>query len=292
MRPVSGLLLMTAAAVLLPVMDGLAKYLSSNYPLIQVVWARYFFHLITMLPLLLWRNGPRSLWPRRPAVQLLRGVLLLSATALFFSAIARMELATALALFFVSPLVVTLFAPLLLGESVGWRRWLAVLAGMVGVWIVMRPGSGVFQLAGLLAVGAGTMHGLYLLTTRKLSGSAPPLVALAYTAIVGALVMSLIVIPVWVTPTGVDMLLMVLMGLLAAGGHLLVIRAFDFAPASLLAPAAYFEIVAATLVGLLAFGELPDGWTWVGVAVIVASGLFISVREKRLSARAASDIHG
>ena len=281
---------MLGATALLPVMDGMAKHLSQSYPLLQVVWARYFFHLLTMLPLLLWRYGPRSLWPDRPHVQLIRGALLLTATMLFFAAISRMPLANALALFFVSPLVVTALAPFMLGESVGWPRRLAVIAGFAGVWIVMRPGSGAFELTGLLAVAAGTVHGLYLLVTRKLSGTAPPLVTLAYTALVGAVVMSFVAIFAWRAPTPGDLGLMVLMGLLAAAGHLLVIWAFDLAPASLLAPAGYFEIVTATIVGLVVFGDFPDTWTWVGVAVIVASGVIISLREQRTRARAGAGL--
>jgi drug/metabolite transporter (DMT)-like permease len=291
-RPVAGFLLMLGAAALLPLMDGVAKFLSESYPLSQVVWARYFFHLLTMLPLLVWRYGAASLWPRRPGVQLLRGALLLLATGLFFTAISRMPLATALSLFFVSPLVVTALAPLLLGERVGLPRWLAVLIGFVGVWIVMRPGTGVFQLSGLFAVAAGTVHGLYLLVTRKLSGSAPPLVTLAYTALVGAVGMTIVAPLDWTGPTPVGWSLMVLMGLLAATGHLMVIRAFDFAPASLLAPAGYFEIVMATLIGLVVFGDFPDGWTWVGVGVIVASGVFISVREQRALERRGFELPG
>lgn len=284
-RPLAGLLLMLAAAALLPLMDGVAKHLSSSYPLTQVIWARYFFHLVTMLPWLIWRYGARSLWPQRPAVQLLRGALLLLATALFFTAISRMPLTTALTLLFVSPLVVTALAPVLLGERVGWPRWLAVLVGFAGVWIVMRPGTSAFMLSGLFAVAAGTVHALYLLTTRKLSGSSPPLVTLAYTAIVGAVGMSIVVPFDWTAPTLFGWFLMVLMGLLAASGHFFVIWAFDLAPASLLAPAGYFEIVTATIVGLVVFGDFPDGWTWVGVAVIVASGVFISVREQRAARR-------
>ncbi|MEX2536203.1 MAG: DMT family transporter [Trueperaceae bacterium] len=284
-RPLAGVLLMFGAAALLPVMDGLAKYLSETYPLMQVIWARYFFHLLTMLPLLLLRYGPQVLWPQRPAVQLLRGALLLGATMLFFSAISRMPLATALSLFFVSPLVVTGLAPFLLRETVGWRRWLAVLVGFAGALIVMRPGTDSFEMTGLLAVAAGVVHGLYLLTTRKLSGSAPPLVTLAYTALVGAVGMSVVVLFYWQPPTPAIFGLMVLMGLFAAAGHLMVIRALDFAPASLLAPAAYFEIITATIVGLVVFGDFPDAWTWVGMAVIAGSGIFISLRERKPSSR-------
>jgi drug/metabolite transporter (DMT)-like permease len=121
-----------------------------------------------------------------------------------------------------------------------------------------------------------------MLTTRKLAGSAPPLVTLAYTALVGAVVMSALVGFVWVPPTPGDFGLMLLLGLLAAGGHFLIIKAFDHAPAAWLAPVGYSEIVTSTLVGYVAFGDFPDGWTWVGIAIIVVSGLYVSVRERRI----------
>lgn len=280
-RPLTGLLLMLGAMVVLPIMDGFAKDLSSRHPVGQVVWARYLFHLLAMLPIVLWRFGPRSLWPRRVGVQVVRSGLLLGATVLFFAAIAQMALATALALFFVSPLVVTLLGPAVLGEQVGWRRWLAVLIGFAGVLVILRPGGGVFQPAALLALGAGVVHGLYLLATRKLAGSAPPLVTLGYTALVGAVVMSLVMVFRWSQPTPRDLAQMVLLGVLAALGHFLLIKAFDHAPATWLAPLGYSEIVTSTLVGLVAFGEFPDGWTWLGITIIIGSGVFISLRERR-----------
>ena len=289
-RPLVGFLLMLTSTALLPVMDGMAKHLSQTYPLMQVVWARYFFHLLTMLPLLLWRYGPRALWPRRPAVQLMRGLLLLVATMLFFAAISRMPLANAMSLLYVSPLLVTALAPFVLREFVGWPRRLAVVAGFIGVWVVLRPGTAGFELTGLLALAAGTVHALYLLITRRLAGSAAPLVTLAYTALVGAVIMSFVAAFFWQAPTPADFGLMVLMGLLAAVGHLLVILAFDVAPASLLAPVGYFEIVTATIVGLVVFGDFPDVWTWAGVAVIVGSGVFISVRERRSAPRPTTEL--
>ncbi|MDZ7799713.1 MAG: DMT family transporter [Trueperaceae bacterium] len=281
-RLLTGFLLMMGAMILLPVMDGFAKHLQTRYPVAQVVWARYLFHLLVMLPLVLARFGPRALWPERVGVQVFRGSLLLGATTLFFSSIARMPLADTLALFFVSPLVVTVLATLVLGEPVGWRRAAAVAVGFAGVLVILRPGTGVFEWTALLAVGAGTVHGLYMLTTRKLAGSAPPLVTLAYTALVGAIVMSAIVGFVWVPPTPGDFGLMLLLGLLAAAGHFLIIKAFDHAPAAWLAPVGYSEIVMSTLVGYVAFGDFPDGWTWIGIAIIVASGLYVSVRERRI----------
>ncbi len=272
---------MLGAMFVMPLLDGLAKYLQGTYPTGQVVWARYTFHLLVMLPLLASRFGLRSLWPSRPGEQLLRGSLLLSATVLFFSSVRVLPLADSLALFFVSPLLVTVLAAVMLREPVGWRRIVAVLVGLVGVAILLRPGSGLFSATAFLALGAGAVHALYMVITRRLAGSDPPLVTLAHTALVGTVGSSLVVSLWWVPPTLRDWGLMIAMGAFAATGHFLIIKAFDHAPAAWLAPVGYAEIIMSTAVGYWFFGDFPDPATWLGMAVIVASGLYISLRERR-----------
>jgi drug/metabolite transporter (DMT)-like permease len=280
-NPLAGVLLLVIAMSVVPIMDGFAKYLSAFYPVPQIVWARYFFHLLILLPLVLWWHGWRGLVPRRPRLQLLRSSFLLCSTVLFFGAIALIPLADAIALVFISPLIVTACSPLVLGEHVGLRRWSAVIIGFLGACVIFRPGLGVFQWGSLLAIAAGATYAFYILSTRKLSGSAPPLVTLLHTALLGAAIMSLVVPFIWVTPTRLDLALMVGMGLIAAFGHFLIIMAFERAGASVLAPYSYSEIVTATLVGYVAFGDFPDVWTWVGVAIIIVSGIYIALRERR-----------
>lgn len=278
----AGVALMLAAMAVVPLMDGVAKHLSATFAVLQVVWARYFFHLLILLPLVLWRHGAGALLLRNPWPQLLRGGFLLGSTILFFAAIAVMPIADALALVFVAPLVVTALSPLLLGERVGPRRWTAVSLGFVGVLVILRPGVSAFHTGMLLALGAGTVYAFYSLATRRLSGSAPPLVTLTYTALLGAMVMSVVVPAVWTPPGTLDLLWMVLMGALAAFGHFLVIKSFEHAEASLLAPLGYSEIVMATIVGYLAFGDFPDAWTWAGIVIVIASGVYVSMRERRV----------
>src|SRR5690606_5327468 len=159
---------MLGAMVLLPLMDGLAKGLSERYSVMQVAWARYVFHLLCMVPILLLRFEPRALVPQRLPLQLVRGSLLLSATVLFFFALSTMPQATVLAIFFVSPAVVTVLAPALLGERVGTWRVVAVIAGFLGVLLILRPGSGLFGWGAIFALGAGVMHGFYMVFTRRL----------------------------------------------------------------------------------------------------------------------------
>ncbi|UCH73127.1 MAG: DMT family transporter [Rhodospirillales bacterium] len=276
-----GIALMVAAMMIVPFMDALAKHLSDRYAVSQLTWARFFFHLAILAPIVLYHHGRRALRPAQPGLQLLRSGFTLLATILFFAAIARMPIADALALLFVSPMVVTALSPVMLDERVGMRRWVAVAAGFAGALIILRPGFGVAQAGSFLAMGAGISFAFYTLLTRRLSGTAPPLVTLAYTAVTGAAVMSIAVIPDWITPSPGDLLMMCGIGAIAATGHFLLIRAFDYAPASLLAPYSYSEIVMATAVGWFVFSDFPDRWTWAGIIVIVASGIYISWRERK-----------
>lgn len=278
--PVRGILLMVSAMMIVPFMDAFAKHLSGRYAVSQLVWSRFFFHFAILAPFVLYRHRLAALRPRQPVLQIVRGGFLLSATVLFFGAISVMPIANALALLFVSPMVVTALSPFVLGEEVGLRRWAAAIAGFGGALVILRPGLGVMQWGSLLAAGAGCSFAFYTLATRKLAGSAPPSVTLAYTAILGALVMSIAVVPDWITPRPADLAMMVAIGAIAAAGHFLLIRAFDHAPASLLAPYSYSEIVMATALGYVWFGDFPDGWTWTGIAVIVASGIYISMRSR------------
>ncbi len=284
-NPLLGIALMIAAMFVVPAMDAIAKILSADYPVMQVVWARYFFHSLILLPVVLLRYRPSDLIPPRPALQILRGGFLLVSTLLFFGAIAVMPLADAIALVFVYPLVVTALSPLVLGEKVGLFRYSAVFLGFVGALIIIRPGSDTLQWSALMALAAAVVYAFYSLTTRKLSGTAPPLVTLTYTALLGSLVMTALLPAFWVTPSLQDLGLMLLMGAIAALGHWLVIKAYEHASASVIAPFGYSEIIMATAIGFVLFGDFPDGWTWAGVAVVVSSGVVISWRESRLAQR-------
>ncbi|KZD05335.1 hypothetical protein AUP43_11745 [Oceanibaculum pacificum] len=283
-NPLRGILLMLGACVLLPVMDGVAKLLSQSLPVLQIVWARYFFHLLLLSPVVLWIYGRRTLRPQRPGLQALRSLFMLGSTSLFFLGITYMPIADTLALAFINPLVVTALSPWVLKEKVGLRRWMAVIVGFLGALIVLRPGFGEWHWASLAGLGAGVVHAGYILATRKLSGSTPPLVGLTYAAVVGGVVTSAGMPFVWVPPTPTQWAMMASVGLLAATCHFMVIRSLDHGEASLIAPFGYAEIVMATIVGLMWFGEFPDAVTWVGIAVIAGSGIYISIRERRTAA--------
>ena len=248
----------------------------------EITWARYFIHWIVLLPLLFARYSWSAFRPAQLAMQLARSTTLLVGTALFFFGLAYMPIADTLALFFISPLVTTALAPFLLGEKVGSRRYAAVALGFIGALIIIRPGLGVFRWPALFGISAGFCYAFYSIWTRKLAGTAPPLVTAGFTALVGCIVMTATAPLYWIMPTEGEIGLMLALGLIAAAGHYLLILAYERAPASLLAPFAYFEIVMAVVVGYVLFGDFPDSWTWVGIAVLAASGIYISLRERKL----------
>lgn len=279
---------MVTATQVIPFMDGFAKYLSPYYPPWQLTWCRFFFHLAALLPVLLVRFDRRSLWPRQPLLQIARGGFLMVATAFFFAAIATIPLATALALLFSYPFLVTVLSPLVLGEPVAPRQWAAVVVGFLGILVILRPGLEVVEPGSLFALAAGGAYSLYFLSTRKLSGTAHPLVTLAYTAVFGAFVLSLAAPAFWVMPKLSHLPYMAGIGFTAAVGHYLLILAFERAPASLLAPLGYGEILMATLIGYFAFDDFPDGWTWLGIGLVIASGIDVVLYEQRRARRDAS----
>ena len=267
----------------LPVMDGFAKYLSDDLPILQITWARYFFTVAFVFPIMFFFYKKQLVWSDKPRLQIFRGLILLSANICFFYAISVISLAKALTLAFIAPLIVTAFSPILLGEKVGYRRWTAVAVGFIGSLIVIRPGFLEFNLASMAALATGFFYGFYLIITRKLSTSDNPLLTLLITGMVGALLVSLIIPFYWVKPTLNQWSLMAGIGVFACIGHLFLILSLKYADASKLAPLGYTEIIPNVIIGYYFFNELPDNWTYLGLFIIVLSGLYISRREYHLS---------
>ena len=263
----------------LPVMDGFAKYLSADLPILQITWARYFFTVVFTLPIMFFFFNKQLVWSDKPKLQILRGLILLSANICFFYAISVISLAKALTLAFIAPLIVTAFSPLLLGEKVGLRRWTAVIIGFLGTLVVIRPGFLEINLASLSAIGTGFLYGFYLIITRKLSTSDNPLLTLLITGMVGAVLVSLIIPFYWVKPTVNQWSLMAGIGIFACIGHIFLILSLKYADASKLAPLGYTEIIPNVIIGYYFFNELPDKWTYFGLFIIVLSGLYISWRQ-------------
>ena len=263
----------------LPVMDGFAKFLSDDLPILQITWARYFFTVVFTLPIMIFFFKKQLVWSDKPKLQILRGLILLSANICFFYAISIISLAKALTLAFVAPLIVTAFSPVMLGEKVGFRRWTAVVVGFIGSLVVIRPGFVELNFASLAALGTGILYGFYLIITRKLSTSDNPLLTLLMTGMVGAILVSAIIPFYWVKPSLNQWSLMAGIGVFACIGHLFLILSLKYADASKLAPLGYTEIIPNVLIGYYFFSELPDNWTYVGLLIIILSGLYISRRE-------------
>ena len=267
------------AWVMLPIMDGFAKYLSITIPVLQITWSRYFFTVVIALPVMLIFFRKNFKWTEQPKLQLIRGLLLFCANILFFYSISVISLAKALTLAFIAPLIVTILSPFFLGEKVGIRRWLAVIVGFFGSLIVLRPGIVEINLASIAALGTGVLYGFYLIVTKKLHQSDHPLLTLLLTGVVGAIIGSLIVPSIWVQPSIQEWYMMFAIGFFASIGHLFLILSLKYADASKLAPFGYFEIITNIIIGYYYFNHFPDTWTFLGLSIIILSGIYIFRRE-------------
>lgn len=273
------ILLNLSAWTMLPIMDGIAKYLSSSLPVLQITWARYFFTVVIILPIMVLFFKKNLKLSEKPKLQIIRGVLLFFANILFFYSISQISLSKALTLAFIAPLIVTIFSPIFLNEKVGFNRWVAVMIGFFGCLIVIRPGLIDFNLATFAALGTGFMYGFYLIVTRKLSNVDNPLLTLLFTGIVGAFLGSFAIPFYWVMPSSHQWIFLFLIGFFASIGHLLLILSLKLADASKLAPFGYFEILPNVIIGFYFFNNVPDIFHLAGLALIIGSGVYIFKKE-------------
>ena len=280
-----GILWMLLTVVLFVAMDTTAKKLSQSYAVPQIVWARYAFHLLLVI-LILRTRVTSVVSSRRIGLQLMRSALMLCITFLFFQGLKRMPLADANAVMAIAPVLITALSVPLLGEAVGPRRWLSVVAGLTGALIIIRPGIGTVQLAALFPLGAAFCYALYQVTTRMMSQSDPPMTTLFFTAFIGAVVMSAWVPFHWTAPDATGWILMAMVGAFGGLSHFSLIKALQAAPASTVAPFSYTNLLWSVPFGFFVFGDLPDAWTVFGAAFIVGSGLYIYRRERVLRGKA------
>ena len=273
------ILLNLSAWTMLPIMDGIAKYLSSSLPVLQITWARYFFTVVIILPIMVLFFKKNLKLSEKPKLQIIRGALLFFANILFFYSISQISLSKALTLAFIAPLIVTIFSPIFLNEKVGFNRWVAVMIGFFGCLIVIRPGLIDFNLATFAALGTGFMYGFYLIVTRKLSNVDNPLLTLLFTGIVGAFLGSFAIPFYWVMPSSHQWIFLFLIGFFASIGHLLLILSLKLADASKLAPFGYFEILPNVIIGFYFFNNVPDIFHLAGLALIIGSGVYIFKKE-------------
>ncbi len=296
-----GVALMAAAMLMLPCMDAIAKYMA-NYAGMspgQVTFYRFFFQILCTVPLIFTAAGAAMLRPKRPWMNLLRGAIHGAASLLFFAAVKYMPLADVFAIYFVEPFILTAMSAVFLGERVGWRRWLAIMVGFGGALIVIQPSFIVFGWTALLPVACAFLYSIYLFMNRALGNADSPLTMQTIAGFGGTLFMGAALLAgssvgiadfaISLPPSLFTLALLVVLGALSGYAHMLVVRAFRMAPLSLLAPFQYFEIISATVLGYAIFGDFPTPSKWLGIAIIVASGLFIIWREHR-SRQATADI--
>lgn len=276
-----GIMFMCFAVAMMPVMNTIAKFLTTEYPLQQIVWARFTGHFLIMALLFMPRRGWRVFHTTRPLVQAARTTFMFASNGCYLVALSTVALATASSISFTAPLIVTALSVPLLGEQVGPRRWAAVLVGFAGALIIIRPDGGAMATGELLVIASAAAFALYQILTRKLVAVDAPDTLILYTALGGAVVTSAIMPFYWETPhVWWHALGFVALGGLGGAVQYLVIKALQYAPAAVTAPFAYGQLLGATIFGYFFFGDFPDVWTWVGAAIIVASGVYVAYRER------------
>ena len=290
-RTTLGILFMVAFAAIAPIMDAFAKATPTEVPVTQILAARFGIQVAILLPLAVLLGHTARPSRKDVLLHLARGAFLLAATGCFFTAVRYMPIANAIAIFFVEPFILTILGGLFLGEAVGWRRLTACAVGFGGALLVIRPSFSDLGLVTLLPLATAFLFAGYMLLTRSMSQRLHPLTLQAHTALAAAVLIipPLVVLdgsglalwdPVW--PRGLAVWTLLGVGVVATISHLFITYALRFAPAGTIAPLQYLEIVGATAIGYLAFGDFPQPLTWVGIAIIVASGIYVFARERAL----------
>ncbi|WP_417693507.1 DMT family transporter [Roseibium sp.] len=286
--------LMAAAMLILPMMDIAAKYLSSYMPPLQVTFGRFFFQLVVCVIFAAVTGQFALIKSKRPGINFLRGTLLAMASLIFFTAVKFMPVTTAMAIFFVEPMILTILAAVVLKEKFGIRRLGAILIGLVGAMMILRPSFAEVGLVALLPLATASCFACYLLLNRKYAGT-DNLLAIQFSAgLAGTLILGTLLLIgsvsgaedfSFVVPSLPHLGLVAAIGAISFVGHGLVVTAFQKGEAGVLAPLQYLEIVSATILGYLIFSDFPDAMTWAGIALIIAGGVYIAHRERKLQHR-------
>lgn len=278
-----GIGVMCGAVFSFSCLDAMAKYLGTHMDTLQVVGVRYVCAFLIALAFSNPINRPGLMHSKRPMLQLLRSALLFGSTVFNFMAFRFLQLDEALAILFSTPFLVAILAGPLLGEWIGWRRWTAIMVGFSGVLLVVRPGMGGLQWAAFLSFGSACCYAVYNIVTRMLSRHDSSHTTLFYANLFGAVIMVPVLPFVWTPPNALDVVLMVAVGAFGSFGHYLLILAHHRAPASVLSPFMYTQLLWATPLGYLIFADVPTRWTLAGAAIVVASGLYLLYRERKVA---------
>ena len=252
-----------------------------------IVWTQLFFLVAVYLPYIIWQYGVASIIPKPFGWQIMRGLFGVTAVGLFYWAIEFIPLADTVAMAFISPLIVTALSPWALNEKIGWRRWVAVIVGFIGILVVLRPGFEGDRTGYAIALGAGFFLAFFYMCNRKLAAAAPPIPSATYSALIGAVILIPVLPLVWTPPQPQHVWEITGFLILSLVGQTLLIMSFRYAEASILAPFQYTQILGATFFGYLFFSDFPDAFTLTGILVVIASGAYIALRERRLEQLAA-----
>ena len=279
-HPLKGIALVLLSTVFLGTSDVTSKYLSATLPSIEITWIRFVVFALIMVPAMLPASKLHALRTERLGLQLMRGAALLGSSLLFISGLRYLPMAEASATGFVSPLFVTALSIIFLAETVGVRRWIATAVGLMGVLIILRPGTSAFHLAAFFPIVSALCWAFTLVMTRIMSGREPVITTMTYSSIAGVAIMTALVPFDWVWPTPHDLFFGIVVGLASTLGQWIVVLAYRYGDASVLAPFSYVQLLAVSILGFFIFGEVPDLWTIVGAAFIVLSGLYTAHRER------------
>lgn len=293
--PLLAILLMCAAVTLFSCLDATAKYLitTSNIPTEQVVWLRFVGQSLLMLLMIGPLAAPALFRTQKLGLQITRSLLMVGTTAFNFLAVKYLRLDQTVSIAFLAPLMVALLAGPFLGEYVGWRRMLAILTGFLGILVVVRPGFAEVHWAFTFAFASMFVYAVFMIITRKLSTFDPPMVTLTYSMIAGTIGGAVFAVPVWVWPDSPWLWLQLLsMGAFGGLGHYLLIHAYKLAPASVVSPFLYFQLISMVALGYLVFGDVPDRWTFAGSLIVVASGLYLVHREHKVRGKVTPTMPG
>lgn len=285
-----GIALMCGTVALFACLDTTAKYLNTEMDPFQIAWGRYTSAFILTLFVSNPVRQPALLKTGSLKLQILRSLLLVASTVLNFLALRWMQLDEVLSIIFTFPFIVAMASIPLLGERIGWRRWSAICFGFCGVLVITRPGFTAVQPAALFSLAATTCYGFYAVITRIVSRTDSNQTSLFYTNLIGALVMLPIVPFVWQSPGHwTTVALMLMTGVLGSLGHFLLISGHKLAPASVLAPFIYTQLIWVVILGYVVFDHVPNVWTMSGASMVVGSGLYMIWRERKLGRSTTSE---
>ena len=280
--PLIGASLMTTALMFNGVKDGFAKLLSDGYEPLMLLWMQVLFACLVLLPVIVSRYGLGILLPRPFGLQVVRAAVLIIGVGCFYWAVRFISLADATAMIFLAPLVVTALSPLVLGEALGARRTTAVIIGFLGMLLILRPAFDGDPKGYIIGLGAGFCVGLFYIANRKLASYTPQIVAAAYTPLIGAFLIAPLAPLFWTTPAVADGGMIAAFLVLATLGQVMMISAFSYAAASIIAPFQYSQIIGALGFSVIVFREFPGPWTWSGLALIAGAGIYIALRETKV----------